>query len=211
MRKDKTDNDHQDEESASNAGVESSTAADRFSHVKTVTEFTTKILAAWHRSVDGIIEVGRLWAEAKSTLSKAELADLKAKTKFSEPTISKLISIAKDPRITAERYRAVMPASYGTLNELRHLSDTALETALNNGTLRPDIQREEVLALRGKQHSNRAKAKAKASGKVLVTILLTNDEIEPADLELVKTAVLSLLDCSSLAVEASPLWKQLAK
>jgi hypothetical protein len=69
----------------------------------------------------------------------------------------------------------VLPSSYGTLYELTHLSDAEFEAALNDGLLRPEIEREEVMALRGKQHSGRAKAKAKET--VLLTILLSKDEI----------------------------------
>jgi hypothetical protein len=209
MRKETTDNDHLDEENSSTSVVESSKTAEQFSHVKTVAEFATSILAAWHRSFDGVIEAGRLWDHAKATLSKKELAELKAETKFSDTTISKLISVAKNPRITNQKYRTFLPSSYGTLYELTHLSDAEFEAAFKDGALRPDIQREEVMALRGKQHSSRARAKA--TGKVLFTILLTKDKIEPSDLPLVKTAVLSLLDCPSVTVKESPLWKRLAK
>jgi hypothetical protein len=132
-----------------------------------------------------------------------------ATTKFSDPTISKLISIAEDTRITDPRYRAIMPSSYGTLYELKQLSDelseAQFEAAVNDGLLRPDIEREEVMALRGEQHSGRAKAK----GMVLVTILLSKNEIDDADLKLLKSAVTSLLDCLSVTVEPSSAWKRL--
>jgi hypothetical protein len=160
MRKETTDSDRLDEETAPAPAIEVALAADRFSHVKTVGQFTTSIMAAWHRSVDSIIEVGELWDKAKSSLSKEELKELKGSTKFNEPTISKLISIAKDPRITDPKYRAIMPSSYSTLYELTHLSDAEFESAFNDGVLRPDIERDEVKALRGEQHSGRAKAKA---------------------------------------------------
>jgi len=177
------------------------------SHVKTVAEFATGILAAWHRSIDGIIDAGRLWVEAKSTLSKEELTELKAKTKFSDATVSKLISIAENPCITDAKYRAVLPNSYGTLYELTHLSPSEFESAAQEGVLRPDIERDDVLALRGKQQSGRAKAK----GTVLITILLTKDAIEPSDLQLVKSMVSSLLGRPSVTVEASPAWLRLSK
>jgi hypothetical protein len=179
------------------------------SHVKTVAEFATSIQAAWHRSIDGIIEAGRLWAEANDMLSKEELRELKAKTRFSDATVSKLINIAKNPCITDQKYRAVLPSSYGTLYELTHLSDAEFEAAFNDGVLRPDIEREEVMTLRGEPHSGRAKVKAK--GTVLVTILLSQDVIEPSDLELLKSAVSSLIGRPSVTVETSPAWKRLLK
>jgi hypothetical protein len=107
------------------------------SHVKTVAEFATSIQAAWHRSVDGIFEAGRLWAEARATLNKKEMAELKAKTRFSDATVSKLISIAENPCITDQKYRAVLPSSYGTLYELTHLSPSEFESAAQEGVLRP--------------------------------------------------------------------------
>jgi hypothetical protein len=108
--------------------------------VKTVAEFATKIGAAWHRSFDGVIEAGRLWAEAKDTLSRTELAELMATTRFSGPTVSKLISISEDRRITDPKYQAVLPNSYGNLYELTHLSDSEFESAAREGVLRPDIE-----------------------------------------------------------------------
>jgi hypothetical protein len=249
MRKETSDSDRL-EENASASAIEVASAADRFSHVKTVGEFTTRIRAAWHKSVDGI------WDIAKSRLSKEELKELKRDTKFSDPTISMLTSIAKDPRITDPKYRAVLPSSYGTLYALTHLSDAEFESAFNDGVLRPDIERDEVMTLRGKQHAGRAKAeakaeqtvppsshdtlyelthlsdaeeiereevmtlrgkqhsdraKAKAKRTVLVTILLTADKIDDADLKLLKSTVLSLLDCPSVTVEVSPAWERLLK
>ncbi len=46
---------------------------------------------------------------------------------------------------------------------------------------------------------------------MLVTILLTTDKIDDADLKLLKSAVVSLLECQSVTVEASPAWERLLK
>lgn len=73
--------------------------------------------------------------------------------------------------------------------------------------MRPDITREEVRALRGKQSSGRKKAKAKRT--VLMTILLSQDVIEPSDLDLLKAAVSSLIGRPSVTVETSPAWERL--
>jgi hypothetical protein len=209
MRKETTDSDRLDEENASASAIEVASAADRFSHVKTVGEFTTRIKAAWHKSVAGIIEAGELWDKAKSRLSRVELKELKRNTKFSDPTISMLTSIANDTRITDPKYRAVLPSSYGTLYALTHLSDAEFESAFNDGVLRPDIEREAVMMLRGKQHSDRAKAMAK--GTVLFRVLLSQNEIDPSDLQLLKSVVNSLLGRPSVTVEVSPAWKRLLK
>jgi hypothetical protein len=177
------------------------------SHVKTVAEFATKIGAAWHRSFDGVIEAGRLWAEAKDTLSRTELAELKATTRFSDAAVSKLISISEDSRITDPRYRAVLPNSYGTLYELTHLGDSEFEAAAQEGALRPDIQRDDVLALRGKQPSSQAKAKK----ALLVSSSAKHDEIEAPDLKALKSAMLSIIDLPSLLIELSPAYERLMK
>jgi hypothetical protein len=177
------------------------------SHVKTVAEFATRLAAAWHRSVDGIIEAGRIWAEAKDTLSPTELKELMATTRFSGPTVSKLISIAKDRRITDPNNQAVLPNSYGSLYELRALNDADFESAVREGVLRPDIERDDVLALTGKHHSRKAKAKK----AVLVTILQKQDEIRASDLKALESAVLAMIDLSSFVVEVSPAYKGLVK
>ena len=166
MRKETTDSDRLDEANASTSATEVASTADRFSHVKTVGQFTTSILGAWHKSVDGIIEAGELWDIAKRRLGREELKELKRNTKFSDPTISMLTRIAKDTRFTDPKYRAVLPSSYGTLYALTHLSDAEFKSAFNDGVLRPDLERDEVTVLRGKQHSSRAKGRANGAAKL---------------------------------------------
>jgi hypothetical protein len=174
---------------------------------KTVAEFATKIAAAWHRSLEGVIEAGRLWAEAKNTLTRPELTELKATTQFSDATVSKLISIAKDRRITDPKYQALLPNSYGTLYELTHLSHSEFESAAREGVLRPDIERDEVSALTGKHHASKAKAKK----TVLVTISHKQDEIDASDLKALQSAVLSIIGLPCLLVEVSPAYERLVK
>ena len=177
------------------------------SHVKTVAEFATKIAAAWHRSVDGIIEAGRVWAEAKATLSRTQLTELMSTTRFSDPTVSKLIAISKNPHITDPNYRAHLPNSYGSLYELRNLSDAEFKAAARGGVLRPDMERDDVLALTGKHHSSKAKAKK----TVLVTISHKQGEIDASDLKALQSAVLSIIALPCLLVEVSPAYGRLVK
>jgi hypothetical protein len=85
------------------------------------------------------------------------------------------------------------------------------EAAVNDGVLRPDIERDEVMALKGERHARNAKTKAeaKAKGTVLISILLRKDEIEPSDLQLLKSVAKSLLNRPSVTVEPSLAWKRL--
>ena len=116
-----------------------------------------------------------------------------------------MIRISEDRRITDPRHLAVLPSSYGTLYELTLLSDFAFELAVQEGVLRPDIERDEVLALKKKQPSSQAKTK----GTLLVTISQEPGEIDASDLQALKSAVLSIIDLPSFLVAVSPKYKRL--
>ncbi len=78
-----------------------------------------RINAAWQKSVESIIQTGKLIGEALSEVTQQELAP---RLCFSQQTISKLKLIAEDPRIYAHG-RNLLPASWRTLYELTKLDD----------------------------------------------------------------------------------------
>jgi hypothetical protein len=189
------------------SSVASMTESPDISHVKTLDDFKTRIGPSWHRSVEGVIETGLLWAQAKKKLNRDQLVELKTTTKFSDPTVSRLICIAKDPRFTNPKYRGVLPNSYGTLYELTHLRDAEFEAAFKEGVLRPDVHREEIIAFKEKRHASGAKTK----GPVLVTIWLKQETLPASELNSLQSALVALIDLPSIELTLSPTYERLVK
>lgn len=112
---------------------------------RTADEFAERISACWRHSVEAIIEVGRLLAQAKATLDHGEFeAMVDAKLPFGPRTARKLMAVGRDERITNRTHVSDLPASYGTLYELTKLDDAEFTTRIADGTIHPDMERKDV-------------------------------------------------------------------
>lgn len=102
------------------------------------------------KTVEGIIEIGRILTEAQANLSPKLWLDLITdELPFSRRTAEKLIKIAADTRITDARYREALPPHWTSLHELTFLDDSAFEAGVAQRLIRPDTERKEIAALRG--------------------------------------------------------------
>lgn len=113
-------------------------------------DWAARITAAWRQSVDGILTTGRLIAEAKSALAHGQFESMVQQSlPFTARTAQRLMAIASDERIAANPTRvSLLPASWGTIYELTKLDDAELNKRFEDGTIRPDIERNDVTALR---------------------------------------------------------------
>lgn len=108
--------------------------------------WAAKINAAWHSSVEGIIEAGRLLTKAKADLEHGQfMLMVKRELPFKQRTANMLMGIAKDERLTNSQYVANLPPHWGTLYDLTKLSDAAFDRQMKDGTIRPDMQRKHVV------------------------------------------------------------------
>lgn len=109
-------------------------------------DWAGRIISAWQASIAGILEAGRLLAEAKAVLPHGAFeAMIEADLPFSPSTARRLMIVAEDARIRAHAH--VLPPSWMTLYELTKLDDEVFERRVADGTIRPDMDRK--AAIRG--------------------------------------------------------------
>lgn len=118
-------------------------------------DFTSRIRRAWQSSLEGLLETGRLLTEAKRSLPHGEFLlmverDLPFKSRMAEM----LMRIANDERLANPQYVANLPPHIGTLYDLTRLDDLAFRRALNQGYIRPDMQRREAVSILKARHQN---------------------------------------------------------
>jgi hypothetical protein len=180
------------------------------SHVKSVDDFEREISGAWHRALSSIIDVGKLCAEAASALDRADLNDLKSRLTMSDATFTKLVKIAQDQRIADPENQLRLPCSYGTLYELTHLSDDEFEAAIGDGSINPDMQRNDAAALRPSSSSDATSQTSSQPKKaVLLKIVAVDDDVSDDDFKELQNLVSELAGCSSIGLELSPKFKSI--
>jgi N6-adenosine-specific RNA methylase IME4 len=97
--------------------------------------------------------------EAKAALPHGEFEAMVARDlPFGPQTARKLMAIARDSRVTNRAHARVLPPSWTTLYELTKFDDEQFAASVADGTIRPDVERSEILAVR--QENRRAGLKA---------------------------------------------------
>lgn len=102
------------------------------------------------KSVEAIIEVGRLLIKAKAELAHGEwgrMFDDKL-LPMSQRTAIRLIQIANHPVLSDRSHGTNLPPSWRTLYELSHLKPAELNAAFKDGLISPEMPRTAVAALR---------------------------------------------------------------
>jgi hypothetical protein len=111
------------------------------------TQWASLISAAWQKSVDSIIETGRLLLAAKAD-PKMQLGEwgtmIESDLPFNRHTAHKLMQIAADKRLTDVSHGKHLPPSWTTLYELTKLDDDTFDQKLRDGTIHPGMQRKDV-------------------------------------------------------------------
>lgn len=109
-----------------------------------------RINAAWRRSLESVIETGRLLIDAKAQLSKHGQWEQMVETQldFSPGTATRLMSIARDDRLSNPAHGPLLPRSYRTLYELTKLSDDEFNRGVQEKIIRPDMERRDVEIIR---------------------------------------------------------------
>ena len=116
---------------------------------KTRASYAAEIVRAWQHSVDSIITVGRLIAEAKAELRHGEFsAMIRADLPFGPRTARPLMAVAQHPVIAKGTHASVLPPSWTTLYELTRLPEKTLEAKIAEGVIHAGIERKDVAALR---------------------------------------------------------------
>jgi len=117
-----------------------------------VNPWTEKITRAWHRTLEGFFECGRLLNRAKEDLKHGEYeAMVERDLPFGPRYALMLRKIAADPRLTNPNHASLLPPSPTTLYFLSRLDEVAFERAIAQGQIRADMRREQAGALVVKQ------------------------------------------------------------
>jgi hypothetical protein len=107
--------------------------------------FAKKICAAWQSSLRGILECGRLLVAAKQRLKHGQFQKMiEAELPFTPSTAQRLMAIARDRRLTNPAHAQLLPPSWYSLYRLSTLSNAQFKTAIEDGTIRPDMERDEI-------------------------------------------------------------------
>jgi archaellum component FlaC len=114
---------------------------------RSVDEWVEVIRADLGRAVEGIIAAGKHLQEAKREVGRGNWLPLLERVGIEARTAQMLMTIAGHPVISNAKHCFAFPPSWGTLAQLARLDDEALEAAIKDGTVRPDMTRKDAMAL----------------------------------------------------------------
>jgi hypothetical protein len=120
--------------------------------------FAAQINATWQKSVEAIIETGRLLIKAKDKLPHGAWLDMfsvtfgrpqmmAGKVGFSVRMAQMLMAIARNPVLSNAKFVSRLPASWGTLYQLTTLPPGELQSLIESNAIHPDLRRSDVRKL----------------------------------------------------------------
>jgi hypothetical protein len=139
-----------------------------------VDQWRVRIAAAWQRTVESVVEVGRLINESRDQLG-ATYALLETELPFSSTVAAFLSKIAKNPVLSDPANFAKLPSGINTLYHLTFIEEEELRKQIEHGEISPDFTLNEAKALRepktAQGRSGSAITKPKESNLVEVGVL----------------------------------------
>jgi Protein of unknown function (DUF3102) len=106
------------------------------------TKYAQRITNCPRKTVDSIIECGRLLIAAKDELKHGEfLKMIENNLPFKRSTAQALMKIANDKRITKNQHVGCLPAHWSTLVKLTQLPDAAFEARIADGRIHSGLER----------------------------------------------------------------------
>jgi len=109
------------------------------------------IRSTWQKSLDAVLDVGRLLLEAKKRLAHGEFtAMIVEDLPFGDRAAERLMAVASNPVLSNPTHASLLPPSWMTLYELSRLPLDTLEKAISEGSITPETERHEVARLAGR-------------------------------------------------------------
>jgi hypothetical protein len=106
------------------------------------TKYAQRIADCQRKSIQSIVESGRLVIAAKDELKHGEfLKMIENNLPFKRTTAQALMKIAADRRITKYQHAGCLPAHWSTLVKLTQLPDAAFEARIADGRIHPGLER----------------------------------------------------------------------
>ncbi len=108
-----------------------------------------RINSAWRRSLESVIETGRLLIDAKGRLKHGQWETMvETQLDFSSSTAQRLMIVARDSRLSNPAHAQLLPRSLYTLYELTKLDDGQFSYGIEQKIIRPDMERKDVEIIR---------------------------------------------------------------
>jgi len=119
--------------------------------------YQSKITTVWESARDSIFQIGRLLVKAKASLPHGTFETMvRSELPFGERSARRFMAISNDPRLSNRTHGSDLPNSWRTLYELTKLTDDQFKTALQDGTINPDMDRKDVVnRIRDRQRGER--------------------------------------------------------
>jgi hypothetical protein len=112
---------------------------------RTAAEYAERIIACHQRTLQAIVESGTLLIRAKEHLPHGEFGGMVERDlPFGPRHARRLMAIASNQRIANRTHVSVLPEAVGTLYELTKLDDSTFEKRITDGTIRPDMVRQDI-------------------------------------------------------------------
>lgn len=105
---------------------------------KEVDQWRASIESAWQKSVQSVIEVGRLVKQAKEELGSS-YALLETQLPFSSTVAAFLVKIAERPVLSDAQYYSKLPNGYNTLYYLASVDEETLKEQIDKGEVTPNF------------------------------------------------------------------------
>lgn len=98
-------------------------------------------------AVASIVEAGREFAEAKTSVVHGEFGRLAELLGMTPRTVQMFMAVAGHAGLSNAKHVSLLPPSWGTLYQLSRLEPPALEAAIEAGEVRPDMERKDAMQL----------------------------------------------------------------
>jgi N6-adenosine-specific RNA methylase IME4 len=107
--------------------------------------WSTRIRAALHKSVECVLEVGRLLKEAKAKLPPRSFLTMIERDLPFTPRMAQLyMAVASNPRFANAKCISHLPSSIGTLSDIGNLPNDIYERLCLDGSINPAMTRPQV-------------------------------------------------------------------
>ncbi len=125
----------------------------------------SQICLVWNKSLDGVLEVGRLLNRAAGMMGKRPFKNrFVAQLPFTYSVAQRLRKLAKSKRINDPRYRPLMPFSWNTLAAIDNLTDAAFQHGIEHGIITSKCEFKRIKKLRDEFPEPQAEATGSSSG-----------------------------------------------
>jgi hypothetical protein len=130
--------------------------------------FVAKIVAAWQKTTESIIDTGRLLIEAKAKIEHGEFEDMiDAQLPFGPRAARMLMAIAANPVLSDRNHGSVLPPSWRTLYELSRLDGQVLLARIEDHSVNPGMERKDVTLIAGGGHKTKLRRISKANERII--------------------------------------------